>query len=85
MSNMSYCRWENTYNDLKDCFNSMVESDGEKLSESEQRAKDNIFELMKEMLTFAEENSLCMKCGGILEGKDGQEQCPACGWEAGDE
>ena len=33
MANMSYCRFENTYNDLNDCYEAMNEH--EDLSESE--------------------------------------------------
>lgn len=33
MANMSYCRFENTYSDLCDCFNAIKA--GEKLSENE--------------------------------------------------
>jgi hypothetical protein len=58
---MSYCRWENTLHDLQDCFNSIVESDGEKLSESEANAKRQIYELMKEMLEYTEEK-VCPVC-----------------------
>lgn len=42
MSNMSYCRFENTDNDLRDCINAIEErmngDDNEKLSRSEQHA-----------------------------------------------
>jgi len=51
MSNMSYCRWENTSKDLMDCvedFGEFVEDGGtldeylEKLSSSERRAFNKI-------------------------------------------
>lgn len=61
MGNMSYCRWENTLHDLQDCFNSIVESDGGKLSESEANAKKHLYELMKEMLEYTEEK-VCPVC-----------------------
>jgi uncharacterized protein YfkK (UPF0435 family) len=35
MANMSYCRFENTYNDLNDCYEAMNEH--EDLSESEMK------------------------------------------------
>mgnify|MGYP001315090457 CR=1 FL=1 len=38
MPNMSYCRFENTFQDLRDCVNHWNES----LSESEQRYKDQL-------------------------------------------
>jgi len=35
MANMSYCRFENTYQDLKDCLKSLNQNDLEDLSNSE--------------------------------------------------
>lgn len=43
MSNMSYCRFENTYRDLEDCLDALI--DGKELSESEQRHKQWLIEL----------------------------------------
>ena len=43
MANMSYCQFENTLKDLKQCYRSMVNDD--KLSESEQQAKDELIKL----------------------------------------
>ena len=37
MSNMSYCRFENTYQDLQDCYDALSNANMEDLSESEQR------------------------------------------------
>jgi hypothetical protein len=42
MSNMAYCRFQNTVLDLQDCFDSMNESD---LSEEETRAKERLIKL----------------------------------------
>ena len=39
MSNMSYCRFENTSKDLRDCLNNI--HDGE-LSDDEERARTNL-------------------------------------------
>ena len=50
MGNMSYCRFQNTLQDLRDCYNNM---NGD-LSEEEQRAKEEIIELCKEI---AKDNS----------------------------
>ncbi|MDD1442766.1 hypothetical protein MEO93_20870 [Dolichospermum sp. ST_sed3] len=35
MANMSYCRFENTYSDLKDCFESLNENNFDELSDRE--------------------------------------------------
>lgn len=43
MSNMSYCRFENTLRDLEDCAEAIAEQ--EKLSESERKAKNRLIEL----------------------------------------
>jgi len=42
MANMSYCRFENTLRDLKDCYNNMGSDD---LSESEFYARKQLIEL----------------------------------------
>lgn len=41
MSNMSYCRFENTLKDLKDCYEHM---DDDKLSEEEKKARIELIE-----------------------------------------
>ena len=51
MANMSYCRMENTYNDLKDVYNHL---DDEDLSESEKKFRNKIIELAKEISFDAE-------------------------------
>ena len=43
MPNMSYCRFENTYPDLRDCYESM--DDTEKLSLDEQKYRKRMIEL----------------------------------------
>lgn len=52
MANMSYCRWHNTLNDLRDCAHVMNEGD-HNVSADEQEAARNLFDLMKEMLQAA--------------------------------
>lgn len=42
MSNMSYCRFHNTLQDLKDCYEHM---DDEDLSEEEKKARDKLIKL----------------------------------------
>jgi len=41
MSNMSYCRFENTVGDLQECYAAMDEQD---LSESEMKARKQLLE-----------------------------------------
>ena len=42
MSNMSYCRFQNTLNDLKDCSENM---DSDNLSKDESRARNSLIAL----------------------------------------
>jgi len=57
MSNMSYCRFQNTVQDLRDCKEALEELEelggvdeyGEKLSQAEERAKKNLIELCEEI------------------------------------
>jgi hypothetical protein len=44
MANMSYCRFENTYQDLLDCYRNMSDDDDD-LSETEARYKKKIIDL----------------------------------------
>lgn len=46
MTNMSYCRWENTLNDLRDC----AEHVNDPLDGSEARAMASLLELAADML-----------------------------------
>ena len=46
MANMSYCRFENTLRDLRDCYDNM---DGYDLSESEFYARKRMIELCIEI------------------------------------
>lgn len=43
MGNMSYCRFQNTVGDLRDCYDNM----DEKMSEDEERAKTQLISLCK--------------------------------------
>ena len=47
MSNMSYCRFENTYRDFKDCYDNIEHP--ESLSESEKKYRERLIKLVKEM------------------------------------
>lgn len=56
MSNMSYCRFENTYNDLQDCYDALVEAGSiEKYEEGcnqyERPYVRNLVELCREIIT----------------------------------
>lgn len=47
MANMSYCRWQNTLRDLRDCAENLSDND---LSDEERRARNKMFDLMRDML-----------------------------------
>ena len=69
MSNMSYCRFENTARDLQDCLDAVEElinyngknSYGEPLSESEKEALDEMIELTAQL------NKLATRVAGLVE------------------
>lgn len=46
MSNMSYCRFQNTLKDLRDCECHLEDDD---LSKDEQEAKDDLIQLCKDI------------------------------------
>ena len=45
---MSYCRFQNTYLDLQDCYENMVNID--EVSSDEKRAHDRLIELCKDII-----------------------------------
>lgn len=45
MSNMSYCRFENTYQDLRDCLTAVEEISNKRLSKTENQYAHRMFEL----------------------------------------
>lgn len=51
MANMSYCRFENTLRDLKDCMHALRDGEAENsdLSPHERWAKKELLELVEEM------------------------------------
>jgi hypothetical protein len=56
MANMSYIRFENTYQDLVDCFNTLTEKDIDELSVSERRYAIRLIQLCENMVDeFAEQ------------------------------
>jgi len=52
MSNMSYCRFENTYQDLEECY-SHLEDDN--LSSSEFRYRQDLIELCRNIVQEADQ------------------------------
>jgi len=53
MPNMSYCRFQNTVQDMEDCFNAMAEAvDAEEpmqLSNDEQRAFQRMYDMLQDL------------------------------------
>lgn len=47
MSNMHYCRFENTLSDLRDCYEDMEESDS--MSTEEKRARKRLIKLCRDI------------------------------------
>ncbi len=45
MANMSYCRFQNTLTDLKDCYNNM----NKELSEDEELARKSLIDLCRQI------------------------------------
>ena len=65
MANMSYCRYENTANDLKDVVDALHNSDcGETISEYEQQGLYDILDLAYEVIGLAD------KIENIIENQD---------------
>ena len=52
MSNMSYCRMENTYSDLFDCYETWEDTE----SESELKCREKILKLCKKIIDAYEED-----------------------------
>jgi len=50
MGNMSYCRFENTYSDLKDCYNALTEKSLDELSESEMEYAKRLINLCRNIV-----------------------------------
>lgn len=49
MGNMSYCRFENTFRDLQDCEDALRNKDMKDLSKQEQKFRNYLIELCKEI------------------------------------
>ncbi len=53
MSNMSYCRFQNTLRDLRDCYENWDDDD---ISQEEQRARDRLLKVCQEIVEAYGEN-----------------------------
>jgi len=49
MGNMSYCRFENTYGDLKDCYDALEEKSLDELSEKEKKYAKKLIKMCKDI------------------------------------
>lgn len=58
MSNMSYCRFRNTIEDLRDCYQHIDETD---LSIEEARARKQLIKLCKEIAEECEDEEMNQK------------------------
>ena len=52
MSNMSYCRFENTLEDLRDCFEHWDDAE----SYTEQKARQRMLEICQQIVEYCEDN-----------------------------
>ena len=55
MANMSYCRYGNTLEDLKDCYRNLL---SDELSEDESKSRKELIELCKDIVLDAESGLL---------------------------
>jgi len=49
MSNMSYCRFENTLRDLKDCHHALQDCRDEEMNSSEIKARQRLISLCRDI------------------------------------
>lgn len=49
MGNMSYCRFENTYGDLQDCYDVLVEKSLDELSKTEKKYAIKLIKMCREI------------------------------------
>ena len=49
MANMSYCRFENTYQNLKDCYEALTDDGLDGLSVSETKYANKLIQLAKDI------------------------------------
>ena len=63
---MSYCRMENTYNEMVPCVHAL--EDGEELSESEYRYAKKLIDLAGVLAELVPVQERCEDCGSVYEG-----------------
>jgi hypothetical protein len=63
MANMSYCRFENTYNDLVDCFNNIFE---EAENMRDEKYRKYMIEFLKERIDEIEDLKLALDNPGMF-------------------
>lgn len=56
MANMSYCRFQNTLNDLADCESALCDESFDDLSEEEQKACRRMYRLCKQFIETYEDD-----------------------------
>lgn len=61
--NMSYCRFENTYNDLVDCFNNISE---EAENMRDEKYRKYMIEFLKENIDFIEDLKFALDNPGMF-------------------
>ena len=55
MPNMSYCRFENTTKDMRDCINAIEDQETDELSNYEVRALSSFLDLAREIINLEPE------------------------------
>ena len=55
MPNMSYCRFENTVNDMQDCLNAIEDRETSDLSDNEVEALQHFLELGKVIVDYEDD------------------------------
>jgi len=50
MSNMAYCRFQNTKDDLRECYDWLAENDPRELAEEEQKAFKRLVKLCRSIV-----------------------------------
>ena len=68
MVNMSYCRFENTYNALQECI--MHIKRGEETSANEIRYAEKLYKACEDFLNEIENNGITDEDGDIIEFED---------------
>lgn len=55
MANMSYCRFENTYKDMLNCYQALMDNDVQDLSKSELKYAVRMMELCESILEYRDD------------------------------